>query len=342
VKKVARLVRRVGRRLLTPAPAPEASLATGVPLTVVEGATDTVRDVWCAPAFGVVFDDDGRVLASTAREAQRYTPDLSRLPHVRLRDGVSLFSPPATTPEIARGAVFAGWSGLHNYAHFLLASLPALLALPAPGAPAIVPPLARWQADLLTLIGETPLVVDGPLVRLGEVVLAPKSAFPEAIDPRVIEVRNRVVAQVEAWADRRRIYLSRRDSLKAVMADEAELETALAARGFVIIRPESILVREMVGVVRGAEMIVSPSGVALANILFCTPGAKVIEIRPPDAADTWTRDLAELVGAEWRGFDAAGSREAVEIPLDPRLRPDSAFSWKADVAAVLAFLDERA
>jgi capsular polysaccharide biosynthesis protein len=339
VKRVARLVRRVGRRLLTLAPTPEALRATGVPLTVVEDEAGPVRDVWFAPAFGVVLDNDGRVLASTAREALRYTPDLSRLPHVRRQDGVSLFAPPTTAPEIARGTVFAGWSGLHNYAHFLLASLPALLATTAP---AIVPPLTRWQADLLALIGETPLVVEAPLVRLGEAVLAPKGAFPEAIDPRVIEIRDRVVTQVEAWADRRRIYLSRRDSLKAVMQDEAELEAALAARGFVIIRPETISVRELVGVVRGAETIVALSGTALANILFCAPGAKVIEIRPPGAAETWTRDLAGLVGVDWCAFDAAGPREMVEVPLDPRLRPASAFAWKADTAAFLAFLDGEA
>jgi capsular polysaccharide biosynthesis protein len=336
VKRVAGLVRRVGRRLLTLTPAFETPITTGVPLTVVEDQAGPVRNVWCAPAFGVVFDSDGRVLASTARETLRYTPDLSRLPHVRREEGVSRFTPPATAPEIARGAVVADWNGLHNYAHFLLASLPALLAATAP---AIAPPLTRWQADLLALIGETPLVIDAPLVRLGEAMLVPKGAFPNAVDPRVIEVRDRVVTQVEAWADRRLIYLSRRDSLKAVMKDEAELEAALATRGFVIIRPETISVRELVGVVRGAETIVAPSGVALANILFCAPGAKVIEIRPPGAGDTWTRDLAGLVGADWRAFEAVGPRETVEVPLDPRLRPASAFAWTADTAAFLAFLD---
>ncbi len=335
MKRVARLVRRVGRKLRTLTPTPQAPLATGVPLTLVEGTAGAVRDVWCAPAFGVVFDDDGGVFASTAREALRYTPDLSRLPHVRRQDGASLFTPPATAPEIARAAVFAGWSGLHNYAHFLLASLPALLAAQAQ---AIAPPLTPWQTELLALIGETPIVVDAPLVRLGEAVLPPAGVFPEAIDPLALEIRERVVAQVEAWADRKRIYLSRRDSLKAVLADEAELETALAARGFVIIRPETLTVRELVGVIRGAEMVVAPSGTALANILFCAPGTKVVEIRPPAAKDAWTRELAALVGLDWRGFEAAGSRETVEVPLEPRLRPASAFTWRAG-EAFLAFLD---
>lgn len=296
-----------------------------------------IHDVWCAPAFGVVFDDDGRVFATTAREALRYTPDLSRLPHVVRRDGAGLFiTPPATAPEIARGAVFAGWSGLHNYAHFLLASLPALLAAEAP---AIVPRLTPWQVDLLALVGETPLVVDAPLVRLGEAVLPPEQGFPDVVDPRVLEIRDWITAQVEAWTDRERIYLSRRDSLKAVMADEAELEAALAARGFVIIRPETLTVRELVGVIQGARIVVAPSGTALANILFCAPGTKVIEIRPPGATDGWTRDLAALAGLDWRGFEAAGDCETIEAPLEPRLRPASAFTWRSG-EAFLPFLEE--
>lgn len=309
---------------------------TAVPLTVIEGSVAAIRDVWCAPAFGVLFDD-GRVAASTAREALCYAPDLSHLPHVVRRDGAGLFAPPATAPEVARGALFAGWSGLLNYAHFLLASLPALLA--AAEAPTIVPPLTRWKVDLITLVGETPLVVDAPVLRLSEAVLPPEQGFPDVVDPRVLEIRDWITDQVDAWTDREQIYLSRRDSLKAMVADEAEMEAALAARGFVIIRPETLTVRELVGVIRGARIVVGPSGTALANVLFTARETKVIEIRPPSATDGWTRDLAALAGLDWRGFEAAGNRETIEAPLEPRLCPASAFTWRVG-DAFLPFLDE--
>ncbi|WP_297513983.1 glycosyltransferase 61 family protein [uncultured Caulobacter sp.] len=331
---MGRLVRRVDRRLKALAPAPRGA-PTGVPLTMVAGGAGMYRNLWYAPGAGVAFDDAGQVFASLARPVSSLGADLSRLPHVTPREAVNLFTAPTNAPEIARGTLFADGRGLRNYARFLLANLPAVLSL---DAPALMPPPTRWQADLLDLIGVMPLVVDAPLVRVGEALLPPEPGFPAAIDPRVLEIRDRVAARVEAWSERERVYLSGYHAARAVMTDEAAFEWALAQRGFVIIRPETLTVRQLVGVLRGARLVVSASGTALAHLLFCAPGARVVEIQPPGTSSAWGRILAELIGAEWHGFSASGPRAVIDTPLDPSPRPDTAFSWSVD-EAFLPFLD---
>jgi len=363
VSPIKRLVRRVGRKLK--ALVPEAPLPPGLLLTTVEegevlprvadpltsrsGAIGAAGDgfdlarvetAWCAPAFGVVLGETGHVYAATAREARRLTPTLDRLPGARRENGETQLALPADAPTSPAATVFMGWGAAHNYAQFLLGALPALLAADRAGAltrfPAIAPPLAPWHTDLLALAGApSPAVVDAPLVKLGEAVFL----TPTAPRPGLDAVRTRILAQVTPTADARRIYVSRQGSLKATQETEAWLEEGLAARGFTIVRPETSSVRDLVALFRGAEVVVATSGTILANVLFCAPGAKVIEIQPTVPAEAWVRDLTVQVGAAWHGFVSGTGVVLPEVPLEPRLRPASAYGWRLDVTAFLAFLD---
>ncbi len=335
---IKRLVRRVGRKLK--ALVPEAPLSPGLVLTIVEEDLDQpVRSVWCTPAFGVVFDAKGRVFAETARSARRLTPTLDRLPGARREDGETRLALPEDVSVLPAGTVFMGWGAAHNYAQFLLGALPALMTVEAEALerfPPIAPPLSPWHTDLLTLAGApSPTVIDAPLVGLSEATILASPTLGPGLDV----VRTRILAQVAPAADTRRIYVSRQGSLKATQETEAWLEEGLAARGFTIIRPETSSVRELVALFRGAEVIVATSGTILANVLFCAPGARVIEIQPTEPAEPWARDLAVQVGATWHGFVSGTGIVLPEVPLEPRLRPASAYGWRLDVTAFLAFLD---
>jgi len=337
VSPIKRLVRRVGRKLK--ALVPEPPLPPGLVLTIVEeDPGQPVRSVWCAPAFGVVFDAKGRVFAETARSAQRLTPTLDRLPGARREDGETRLALPENSPTLPAGTVFMGWGAAHNYAQFLLGALPALMTVDAEVLerfPPIAPPLSPWHTDLLTLAGApSPTVIDASLVSLTEAMILASPALGPGLDV----VRTRVLAAVPP-AQARRIYVSRQGSLKATQETEAWLEEGLAARGFTIVRPEMSSVRELAALFRGAEVVVATSGTILANVLFCAPGAKVIEIQPVEPAEPWTRDLTAQVGATWRGFVSGTGVIPPEVPLEPRLRPASAYGWRLDVTAFLAFLD---
>ncbi|MDR7231153.1 capsular polysaccharide biosynthesis protein [Caulobacter sp. BE264] len=348
--RLARLARRVGRKLKAMAPTPKAPEPPSLPLRL-DGVGNpdftTVRNVWCAPAFGVLVDSGGQVLGGVASQALSFSPDLSALPRVRANDGASRLILPDTPPRLTKGAVLAGWGDLRSYAGFLLNTLPALLAASEAGAlgehPFVAPPLAAWQADLLALAGlDAPQTSDAPWIVLDEAMVSPP-LLPAPSHPLLPEVRARILLALGPASEARpKLYVSRADAMNAVMLDEEGVEIELAARGYTIVRPETASARELISLFREAETIVAPTGAALANILFCAPDARIVEIRPPGATSVWAQDLAARVGVTWHGFDAAGAIEAPGTPLDPILPPAAAFSWRADAAALLAFLAQRA
>jgi capsular polysaccharide biosynthesis protein len=55
----------------------------------------------------------------------------------------------------------------------------------------------------------------------------------------------------------------------------------LAAYGFRIVKPEQHPVYEQAQIFTSAQVIVSPHGAALTNLVFCQPGTKVLEIFSP-------------------------------------------------------------
>lgn len=319
----------------------------------LRAAVDLVRvkDAWYAPAFGAVFDGEGLVFKRAVHEALYLTPTLAALPNTRREGEVTLFEPPADAPVIPRATVFMAWGGLHNYGHFLIDCLSALLAAKQAGAldshPAVAPPLLPWQAELLrlTLGADAPLptVIEAPVARLGEAVYATAmDHFLHEPGPPLDVVRERILANAAITHDPAaptRIYVSRLGSLKRVLVNEAELEAALEARGFTIVRPEVLSVRDQIALFHRAEVVVAPAGAALANVLFCKPGAKVIEIQPSNFIGVWVRNIALLIGVDWRGFFAPSPLSETEVVMEGELRPASEFQWKLDLPGFLTFLD---
>tara|TARA_Y100001972_G_scaffold127299_1_gene183712 strand:- start:602 stop:1561 length:960 start_codon:yes stop_codon:yes gene_type:complete len=82
----------------------------------------------------------------------------------------------------------------------------------------------------------------------------------------------------------RKIYLSRRDFAKGpsangrIMINEGELIPRLTARGFEIVEPQHFNAFEQVRLFSSASALLSASGSAFFNVVFCYPGTKMIDI----------------------------------------------------------------
>jgi capsular polysaccharide biosynthesis protein len=60
-----------------------------------------------------------------------------------------------------------------------------------------------------------------------------------------------------------------------VLTNLAEIEQLMVSRGYVVIEPEKLTFLEQNQLFRNAKDIVAPTGAALANAIFCRPGARV-------------------------------------------------------------------
>ena len=67
----------------------------------------------------------------------------------------------------------------------------------------------------------------------------------------------------------------RRNSDTRTMVNSREIEELLIEKGFVIIETDKLSFLEQVNLFNNAKQIISPTGAALANAIFCKPGTKV-------------------------------------------------------------------
>jgi capsular polysaccharide biosynthesis protein len=178
-----------------------------------------------------------------------------------------------------------------NYYHYLLDVVVRLGVLEQTS----VAPPERWyaavggprfQRELLELAGIGPdAVVDAvahPHVRADTLVVPAVPAMREVDPPWAVDwLRDRLLPQVDTGGPRQRIYVTRNESAHArTVVNDAEVTALLAERGFVTVDPGELSVADQVRTFATAEVVVAAHGAALANLVFLSPGASVVELFP--------------------------------------------------------------
>jgi len=105
----------------------------------------------------------------------------------------------------------------------------------------------------------------------------------------------------------RRLYLSRARAAVRRIANENEISEVLRHRNFEIVEAENLSWREQANLFAGASVIVAPHGVALANIVFCKPGTRVVEISTRAGYRDWYWQLAAVAGLSYEVMEAQRS-----------------------------------
>ncbi|MGR4864066.1 glycosyltransferase family 61 protein [Caulobacter sp. LARHSG274] len=304
------------------------------------------HDVIHLPGFGVILAQDGSVAQATAGVIVGHRRDLSILPGVTELDGDTRLAVPEAIETVDRAAVFQSWGGSFNYGHFLLDALPSLVALDEQGLlqrfVPIAPRLKPWQRRLLAMATDAPVrELKAPFVRLGSAVHATSmDHFLHGPGDLLARTRARLLAGApEARRSGRRLYFSRRFHSMRVMINEAALEAGLRARGFEIVKPERLEVAEQIRMMREAEVVVGPTGAAMANALFAPAGARIVEIQPENFASQWVWAASRQAGAEWRGYVCASPIAPECVAWPHRIRRGFRFGYEPPIDDVLAFVD---
>jgi Glycosyltransferase 61 len=106
----------------------------------------------------------------------------------------------------------------------------------------------------------------------------------------------------------RRIYLSRARAAVRRIANEKQISEVMRHRNFEIVEPENLSWREQANLFAGASVIVAPHGAALANIVFCQLGTRVVEISTRAGYRDWYWQLAAVAGLSYEVLEAQRSR----------------------------------
>ncbi len=256
-----------------------------------------------------------------------------------------------------RCALLASEWGGENFGHFLCDVLPRLHLLEASGHldgvdHYLLPPLATAEArDLVARAGIDP----GRIVWLepGGCVHAPEvvaTTYPgdhrttPAWVPRYLRTRfaerfpgehagapDPGAASATLHDPPRRLYLTRGGNNRRPV-DEPAVAAALGELGFVTV--DSGLARGN-AIFAGAEVVVGPNGAAMANTMFCPPGATVVELVPSDHPFPFFLSTTLAADLAYVGFGCAsrGRRESGDVA-------PSAFDFEVDLDALVATVTE--
>ncbi len=311
-----------------------------------------VADVVHSPRFGALVRDDGTAYSASLDGSLADLSHLAAAPGMAMSASGLTFAPPPDLAVIPAGGVFLPWGAGFNYGHFVLDALPSLLALDEAGLTTelqpIAPPLKPWQRELIALLlGREGGVreIAAPAVRLEQAAYATSmDHFLHAPNALLSRVRARLTMRAGGSPLRaERIYLSRRSHAHPmrILLNELELEQALAARGFAIVRAERWRPAQQVALARQARVVVGATGAGMANALFAEPGALVIDIQPQVFPSAWVGAFSELIGHDWWTYYVPAPATAAETPWLRRVRRGFRFAYRLPLAHFLAFLDER-
>jgi capsular polysaccharide biosynthesis protein len=203
-----------------------------------------------------------------------------------------------------------------------------------------------FQRESLALLGiEDQRIVD---CEASSILSAPRVIVPchQIMNGRVFPdwalrfLRDRLLpsAQGEAAPSGRRLYLSRAGASHRRVANENEVLDVLGGYGFRVVRPEDLSLAQQIRHFRDAEAIVAPHGGGLANLVFCSPSCRVIELFPATSIDVYYR-LSRAMDLDYRYVVAAGGNveklglEDYRVPLDALRRAlESAGLARADIS----------
>lgn len=248
---------------------------------------------------------------------------------------------PLRAPEELGGATVVVASTLASgYAHWLLEELPRLLALDEhwKGGRLIAHATNEFSRTALARRGWRGTIVeprDSTHVRCEELIVPSLIGSTEWPSARARRMLNEFVETFQSNGSRwgERLYISREGSRRRRVINEAALWAQLEPRGFDRLRLETLSWEDQVAAFRHAKIIVGPHGAGLANLVFCRPGTRVVELFQRSYVNGGYWRLATLGELDYRPVVTSGETALADGPAGNRL------DLNVEIAAVLAQID---
>ncbi len=229
--------------------------------------------------------------------------------------------------------------GFPNYGHFLYDGLPAAVLFrqmfPRARIRLVGQELREWQRQILAALDllDGYVSVTAPIIfrrMIASTMLSMHVSYPTAFARPLFDgLRFRL--GIPRTDRPRLIMLSRAGDVgRRWLRNREAVERRVADLGFTIVRPEHLSFLEQVALMSSAELVVGESGAAMANIGFCPPGARVLEIQPERFVENWTRGMCFHFGHRWSVY--LGRVDSAMIPdaAGQATDPNQVFSYEVD------------
>lgn len=188
----------------------------------------------------------------------------------------------------------------NNYYHFNIDFVSKLLFLPDCLKKNVLStePLMDWHKDVLGLL-EIPISLHIPKK---DCMNVEELAFV-TINPSVVKnmsnfIKSKFSNLLTEKQGHRRIYIDRRNAKNRKIVNESEIVDYLKNKGFEIIKPENLTLKQQVDIFSESEIIISASGAGLTNLLYCNSFVRVIELVAPTGEVGFWVDFAKKLDIE--------------------------------------------
>jgi len=301
---------------------PSATIVRSLPRSVEPTHAEFYRELQrLSPVAGVGVIGRGRVITDTGTVIgpdDRLVWDVSQTAMTDNPATHPMFLSPKLPPVTKFDGSLAVITTFQSsvYYHWMMDALPRIHLLKASNIPydrILVPTHTRFQRECLDALGiESARVLPAvPRQHIeAERLIVPSMPGLTAHSPRWAcqFVRESFLKSAPQATPRRRIFASRQKSATRKLVNEDALVEALRRYGFEPVFPEELSFAEQVRLFDGAAIVVATHGSALTNLVFCRPGASVIEIFSPNYMNTLYWALANQLDLNYHYVRGEGKR----------------------------------
>jgi capsular polysaccharide biosynthesis protein len=121
--------------------------------------------------------------------------------------------------------------------------------------------------------------------------------------------------------------------------NELDLEARLETQGFTIGFTQGMSIEEQLRLFAGAQIVVAPTGAALAGCLFLPENAQVFELQPTNYTGIWVRSICDFLNIRWHGYFCKSPITTETVFIDGIRHENVNFEWKIEIDEFLEFLD---
>ncbi|MDH4477131.1 MAG: glycosyltransferase family 61 protein [Verrucomicrobiaceae bacterium] len=225
--------------------------------------------------------------------------------------------PSAPASLSGKSAYLATPEATNNYYHFMVDCLPKLALLDRAKEPLdtfdqfIINSSARFtnevlqesgipESKVIQLQSDTNLVVEN-------LIVPEFQGSHDGVEDWQVEGVRRILARwISNKVATKKIYAARGNARVRRVLNEEEVVRELALKGFEIVDPSNLTVQEQAEIFSQATLVVAPHGAALTNLLFCPPGAAVVEMVHPQVINGFYRNISRAAGLRHHVFAGQG------------------------------------